>query len=85
MLKLGDKIRLTKPEQANFDNLTGTGKPPATAQEHDAMLENAAQAWKQDGEVADMSAEAELLAMLCQDAKIEKSETEGEGQTSAQN
>lgn len=72
MIKMGDKIRLTQPEKANFDNLTGTGAAPTSATEHDTILENAAQAWEQDGQAAEMPAEAALLAALCRDAKVNK-------------
>lgn len=71
MLKMGDKIRLTSQEVKNFDNLTGEGKAPTNVAEHNEILENAAQAWEQEGAANDMDAEGKLLALLCRDAKID--------------
>lgn len=70
MLKLGNKIRRTRREHDNFDNLTGLGAYPVTIQEHDQALESAAQAWEQEGVATGLKAEGDLLAILCRDAKL---------------
>lgn len=66
MIRLGDKIRLTANEKAGLDAVAGPGAAPTTVQEHDQILENAAQHWEQQEETP----ETKLLAALSRGFKV---------------
>jgi hypothetical protein len=50
MIKLGKEIRLTRRELSAFRSMTGEMRPPRTVEEHNAALEQAAEAWRNEVE-----------------------------------
>ncbi len=63
MIKLGNKLRLGARELGAFRKMTGVYQTPATVDEHNAALERAALAWKdEDDSPASQLLQAVLLA-----------------------
>jgi hypothetical protein len=50
MIKSGNHLRLTPGELKAFRAMTGVLKPPRTIGEHNAALEKAASAWREEDE-----------------------------------
>jgi len=61
MIKLGKHLKLTRSELSAFRAMTGYQQPPRTVEDHDATLENAAEAWR---DVEDSPASRLLQAVL---------------------
>jgi hypothetical protein len=50
MIKLENHLRLTPGELKAFRAMTGVMSPPRTIEEHNAALEKAASAWREEDE-----------------------------------
>ena len=50
MIRLGNNLKLTHSELGSFRKMTGVQKPPRTIEEHNAALEKAASAWREEDE-----------------------------------
>lgn len=68
MLKHGDRIRLTAPEQALFELVTRSRLRPTTEAQLHAALDRAAQDWRASADGSN-SREAALMAALADDLK----------------
>lgn len=67
MLKLNDNIKLTGKEKDDLRAISGRPDVPATVDQYNRQLDNAAAEWEETG-----CAEGELLAWMAGDMKVAK-------------
>lgn len=65
MIRVGNRIRLTKAEFDIFKSSTGANEPPKTVEEYNLKIRNTMAFWT-DVYVHENCAEAGLLAAMCE-------------------